>query len=231
MDREAQIREAVADEDVVAAGVDEDAVAPEPDRVVANLGAGRVPQIDAVAARVHPLVVAAGDRVVRHHGVAGAVDVDAVEVGDQDVVANPRVPRLLGELDAGVDGLVRRAGAAHGQPGDRAVGRIDGQHAAGAAAIDHRSVAPGDHQGPVDGDRPPVGTGAEPKRVSRLGRGDGLGKRPRSRRHDHFGRRGRSPRNEGDEDEETRAHDQALAGSTNMRPRISMCSAWQNHWQ
>ena len=24
---------------------------------------------------------------------------------------------------------------------------------------------------------------------------------------------------------------QAVFGFTNMRPRISMCSAWQNHWQ
>ena len=26
-------------------------------------------------------------------------------------------------------------------------------------------------------------------------------------------------------------HHQAPVGSTNIRPRISMCRAWQNHWQ
>ena len=30
---------------------------------------------------------------------------------------------------------------------------------------------------------------------------------------------------------EDASHDQAPRGSTNIRPRISMCRAWQNHWQ
>ena len=32
-------------------------------------------------------------------------------------------------------------------------------------------------------------------------------------------------------DQGKQAHGQAAFGSTNIRPRISMCSAWQNHWQ
>ena len=32
-------------------------------------------------------------------------------------------------------------------------------------------------------------------------------------------------------DENGQSHGQEAFGVTNMRPRISMCSAWQNHWQ
>jgi hypothetical protein len=59
-----QVPKAVADEFVVARGVDKHAVAAKADIVADDAGAGGVPDIDAVATVVHALVLAAFDSVV-----------------------------------------------------------------------------------------------------------------------------------------------------------------------
>ena len=65
VDGKAQVAEAVAAEHVPSARDREDAVAPEPDVVVENLGAGGVPHGDAVAGLVHAAVAQARDLVPR----------------------------------------------------------------------------------------------------------------------------------------------------------------------
>ena len=62
------------------------------------------------------------------------------------------------------------------------------------------------------------------------GPGDGLGQPARTRRNLMLCREGRQGSQQ-TKDQGKQAHGQAAFGSTNIRPRISMCSAWQNHWQ
>ena len=103
----AQLLEAVVGEGVLPAGVDENSVPALADCVAGYRGAGRVPDIDAVAATAHQPVVAANDGVAFDKRIARAVNVDAVEIVFDLIVANNGAGGVLCHLHAAVDGLVR----------------------------------------------------------------------------------------------------------------------------
>ena len=63
VDSEPQIAEPIVAEDVVAAGIDEDAIPAEANIVAVHDQARGIPHIDAVAAIVHAQIIAADDRV------------------------------------------------------------------------------------------------------------------------------------------------------------------------
>ena len=234
VDGEAQVAEAVVAERILAASGDEDSIAAVAHVVVLHLRALGRPEVDAVAALAHAQVAIADDFVVPHERVAGAVQVDAEQVVLQPVAFDQCAFGRLVEEDAGIGLGEADARVADGEPAHCHVRRGDAKHAALAAAVEDGAGRPLQRQRPVDDDRPGVKTRREPQH--RAGRGyiqRGLQRPFAGRDLDDCGGRGAHlPRSDGKqrhrcaegERRAPRAH-QAALGFTNMRPRISMCSA------
>ena len=190
--------------------------------------------MDAVAALAHAQVPVADHLVAAHERVARAVEVDAKEVILDPVALDARAPGRLVEEDAGVGLGEARAGVADGKPAHHDVGRRDAEHAARAAAVEDGAGRAFQGERAPDRDGPRIDAGREPHH--RAG-GRGIQRRlqpaPAGRDLDDGGRRGAHPRRRGGEQgrrpaegkrRAPEAH-QAVFGFTNMRPRISMCSA------
>ena len=219
---------------VLAAGGDEDAVAAVAHGVALHHRAPGRPEVDAVAALAHAQGPVADDLVAAHQRVAGAVEVDAEEVVLDPVAFDERAACRLVEEDAGVGLREARAGVADGEPAHHDIRRGDAEHAARAAAVENGAGRAFERERAFDGDRPRIDARRQPHHCARrrgiqrrlqsaLAGGDlndssGHGAHPRSRggedRHRHAEGKRRAPQ----------VH-QADFGFTNMRPRISMCSA------
>ena len=233
VDGEAKIAEAVVAERVLAAGGDEDAVAAVAHGVALHHRAPGSPEVDAVAALAHAQVAVADHLVAPHQRVPGAVQIDAEEVVLDPVALDQRAPGRLVEEDAGVGLGEARAGVADGEPAHRDVGRCDAEHPALSAAVEDGAGLAFEGERAFDDDRPRIDPRRQPHH--RAG-GSGIQRRLEcagaGRDLDDGDRRGACPRG-GGQKRHRRAEDkrrapqphQAVFGFTNMRPRISMCSA------
>ncbi len=230
VDREAQVAEQVVAEAVLPRRVREDAVAPIADVVVLDHRARRVPDIDAVAAFVHAVDPEADNGVAAHHRILAAMHVDPVHVVPERGALDQRPVGALDDLDPGIEIRVPSARPGDGDAADHHVIAGDGDDRPVALAINHGVRGPGQCKRPVDGDGAGIGPAREHEHIAGRRAGDGFGQRARTRHDLHL----RSPKGRGEQHqyrEQAFEHDQAAFGSTNIRPRISMWSAWQNHWQ
>ena len=237
MDGEAQVAKAVVAEHIVPAGDDEDAVAPEADLVGFDHRARRVPDADAVAALAHLHIVASLDPVVANDRGLGPFQVDADQVALDQIVLDHGACGAGGHEDAAVlDGEIA-AGAGDRHPAQHHLRRVDGDHAPGPTAVENRSRLALQRQGAIHDDRPLVTASRQHEAIPR-GRG---GERRRERARlgsDLDRRRSRVQRCPEQGDDRGAPADRpwwhgrhAAVGSTSIRPFISMCMAWQNHWQ
>ncbi len=230
VDREAQVAEQVVAEAVLPRRVREDAVAPIADVVVLDHRARRVPDIDAVAAFVHAVDPEADNGVAAHHRILAAMHVDPVHVVPERGALDQRPVGALDDLDPGIEIRVPSARPGDGDAADHHVIAGDGDDRPVALAINHGVRGPGQCKRPVDGDGAGIGPAREHEHIAGCRAGDGFGQRARTRHDLHL----RRPKGRGEQHqyrEQAFEHDQAAFGSTNIRPRISMWSAWQNHWQ
>lgn len=224
---EPQVAEQVVPVGVALRGIREDPVAAKAHLVAFDHRSRRVPDIDPVAAVVHPGQSQTLDPVALDQRVPRAVDVHADEVPRQGVVHHTRPARPFRQFHPGVDRVVRATGVGDDQPPDRhpfGIYRDDRprtvpvHHGPGRTlqrdgmCQDHRAVVTARRKdqdvplpGLCHGAGQRTGLGGDVQALCPCGRGEQA-------------------------KEEDEAHQIAL-GSTNMRPRISMCSAWQNHWQ
>ena len=114
--------------------------------------------------------------------------------------------------------------------------RIDGDHAPDPAAVEHRAWLAFERQCAVDDDRPGVAAGHQHQPIAGRRGGDGRGQPTGlggdlDRRRCGAGRRQQCGEHDAAVDRPSWHVRQALLGSTSIRPFISMCMAWQNHWQ
>ena len=258
VDRETQVRERVVLERVARADLDEDAVAAMADGVADHFGAGGVPDRNAVAGFGQAQVLAPGDDVVAHDRTCSAVQVDAEQVVDQVVVVDLGPRRRLPHQDRRVHRRQVEAGAGDLQAVHAHVRRRHGDHAAGARAGQHGAVVAGQRERPIEDDRTGMAPGRQANRIAWRGRVDHRLQR-RARPHPVFGGRQRACRCPRDHRDQHAAHaacrrlrrsrivtmrlqrapprhrtvpaPQGGQASTSIRPFISMCRAWQNHWQ
>ena len=158
---------------------------------------------------------------------------DPVQVAHEPIVLDQRIGGRAGQLDAGIDRGPVIAGTADFQPADDSAIAGHGHDAAGAVALKNRAGAPLEYQRDLDGYRALVMARHQDEHVAGASPGDGRHERTRLRRdRPRFGRclEGQGGRRGSDEEPDAQ-HGQDARGSTNIRPRISMWSAWQNHWQ
>ena len=85
---EAQIAERVVAENVPFRRIDKDTVTAPADLGPFDNRPRRVPNLDAVAARIHVAVLTALDPVVRYHSVVGAMNINPIEIAQKHIVAN-----------------------------------------------------------------------------------------------------------------------------------------------
>ena len=176
-------------------------------------------------------------RLRRTIAALGPFQVDADQVALEPVVLDHRTCGAGGDEDAAVlDGEVA-AGAGDRQPAQHHLRRIDGDHAPDPAAVEYRAWLALERQGAVDDDRPGMAAGGEHQPIAGRRGGDGR-RQPAGLGGDLDRRRCRVRRRAQQGGERDAATDrpswhvrQALVGSTSIRPFISMCMAWQNHWQ
>ena len=174
------------------------------------------------------MVPAALDDIAGDAGMARAVDIHAVEIAEQPVAPDQGAGGLAAELDAGVEGLVRGAGPAYLQPADLDIGREHRNDAADARSRNDGPAPAPQRERAVDLHTAFMDARSQQEHLPRLRGFDGGGQRAGPRGHLTLRRqRGRSDEGQRKPGAE---HHTAL-GSTNIRPRISMWSAWQNHWQ
>ena len=181
--------------------------------------------------------MAALDAVAAHDRGLGALEVDADQVALEPVVLDHRTGGAGGHEDAAVlDGEIA-AGAGDRQPAQRYLRRIDGDHAPGPAAVEYRAWLALERQGAVDDDRPRVAAGRQHEAIPRRSGGERR-REPARLGCDLDRRRSRAHRCPEQGDERGAPADRpwwhgrhAAVGSTSIRPFISMCMAWQNHWQ
>ena len=230
---EAEVAEAVVAKRVLAAGGDEDAVATVAHGVALHHRAPGRPEVDAVAALAHAQVAVADHLVAAHQRVPRAVQVDAEQVVLDPVALDQCAPGRLVEEDAGVGLGKARAGVADGEPAHHHVRRGDAQDSAFAAAVQDCAGHAFEGERALDRDRPRIDSRLQPhqcagrgriqRRLQRAGAGRNLDHGGRRGVHSSGGGKKRHRRAEG-KHRAPQPH-QAVFGFTNMRPRISMCSA------
>ena len=175
------------------------------------------------------------DAVAAHQHVVRAVEIDADQVALERAVLQHCAVGVTSEEDAGVLADQAHARAANGQAAQHGVGRGDGQGVAGAAAVDDRagSALQGD-AGRCDRDRAAVQPGARRSMSPGAARATAA-PRPSPagtsimRRARHA--TGKAHKCRCQQQWACASHGQTDFGCTIIRPDISMCSAWQNHWQ
>lgn len=167
------------------------------------------------------------------------MNIDTREVVQDPVVPHDGIVGGLGQFHAGIERFLRQAGSGEDQAFDHRIGHGHRDHAAQTLRDDAGLARAVQCQGPVKEDGAFVGSGSKPEYVP------GLRFRQNVLQRALFGRYGPVPcgkrpakgqacRKEGGQSGQPgkgASHDQAFLGSTNIRPRISMCRAWQNHWQ
>ena len=246
MHGKAQVAKPIVAEGILLAAGNENAVAAEADVVVLHDCARGVPDLHAVAPLVHSEILPPADLVAAHQGSRGALQVNADQVVFQAVALDSRIRRPLGDEDAAVLGLQLQARSGDAEALDHDAGRIDDNHPALARPHDTGPGRTDQTERLIDCQAPGVVPGGKMKPVAGRGGGDGASEivppridRPiRRRRRPRQGEANEAPQGEPQQSGppvalrsgKPRGH-YADLGSTSIRPRISMWSAWQNHWQ
>ena len=200
--------------------------------------ARRVPDADAVAARAHLQIVPALDPVVADDRGRCAPEVDSDQVVLEAIALDHSTCAAGGHEDAAVHRRKIAAGAGDGKPAHDAPGRVDGDHAARphrrraphparprASRRDRRRSAQHGARRPAPDDRRPPRRRWPPPACRRWAATATVAARA-AVAHDKT--TSATPQPIGALSDHVR---QTLVGSTNIRPFISMCMAWQNHWQ
>ena len=156
-------------EQVAPAGDDKDAVTPVADAVAHHLGAGRVPDRNAVAGFGGSDIAQADDQVALNHGLRRSVQVDAIKIVLEAVGRDHRPGRGPLDENAGVHGLEVAPGATDLQALDGSLGGLDRNHAAGAISLDHRARHALQGDALVQPDRPGMNAGLQDQDIA-LGR-------------------------------------------------------------
>jgi hypothetical protein len=150
-----------------------------------------------------------------------------VQIADKDVVRDDRARRALGEVDPCVHRRPVGARAGDRQAGDGDAGGGDGHDAALVLSDEGGAGLAAQRERAVEGDGTGMDAGRQddlvPRRRRRHGRRQVLAGCEGARR----GGGEAGQKHQGEEDETGHA----LAGSTSIRPFISICIAWQNHEQ
>ena len=171
----AAVVQAVATEDRMVRNIDVDRIPHEADVVADNARAGRVVELDAVAALGGSVFALAGDGVVFDAHVVGLLDPQAEQVVADGAVAHHGAVRARPDVDARI--LIEQAvsGIAHVDAVNHHILGGDAQGVALVTATDRGPINAFEGQRLVDEQSLPVEPALHPHHIARLGLRDGGG--------------------------------------------------------
>ena len=192
MHGKAQIAHDVVAEDIVARGIGENPVAAKSDVIAFDNRTGRVPDIDAVAAVIHPRILPANDRVAAHDGLCRAKDMHADQIFDHHIIFDQRAGGGAVQLDRCIHNRMGIAGPDQCQPAHHHIRAGHADHICHALPVNRGLVAPVQRDGALKGHRAIMAARCKDKHIAGVCPGDGCDQRPRLCGHNVLPRPGKN---------------------------------------